>query len=374
MMNPQIDNIFLDNDTLQFTLLNINLTIANTLRRTILSDIQTVVFKTYPYKECDATIEENTTRLNNEILKQRLSCIPIHITDPDFPIENFILVVDKENTSNIIEYVTTEDFKLYDINTKTYMPINESQIIFPMNKQTKQYIDFVRIRPKISEEIPGEKLKLTCKLSKHTAKEDQMFNVACNSSYGYSIDKSKVDEIWNNKEVELKKQDILNDELEYIKNDFYNLDAKRIFITNEKNEPNSFDFTVQTVGVFTPYEIVKKSCSIIINNLEEFKTNKEKYLINKSDNTIKNSFDIILYHTDHTFGKCMEYLLYNKLFINEQKLAYCGFQKKHPHDDYTIIRLAYNEEVEREHIIKDINTVCDTGIELFKDIDQLFIE
>jgi hypothetical protein len=28
-----------------------------------------------------STILTNTTRLNNEILKQRLSCIPIHITD-----------------------------------------------------------------------------------------------------------------------------------------------------------------------------------------------------------------------------------------------------------------------------------------------------
>ena len=155
--SPQIDNIFLNglnNDTLEFTLMNVDVSIANTLRRTILSDIETFVFKTYPYNECDASIEINTTRLNNEIIKQRLSCIPIHITDPEFPIENILLVIDKENTTNMIDYVTTEDFNLYDTTTNEFLPIKDREEIFPINKQTKQYIDFVRLTPKISEEIP----------------------------------------------------------------------------------------------------------------------------------------------------------------------------------------------------------------------------
>ena len=53
------------------------------LRRTILSDIPVVVFRTSPEEENNCIIDKNTTRFNNEIVKQRLSCIPICIADPE---------------------------------------------------------------------------------------------------------------------------------------------------------------------------------------------------------------------------------------------------------------------------------------------------
>ena len=367
-MDPKIDDLYLNNDVLKFTLSNINVTIANTIRRTILSDIDTYVFKTYPYNECDAEIEINTTRFNNEILKQRLSCIPIHSTDPDLPIDNLLLVVDMENNTNEIQYVTTEHFKIYDTTTKTFMPSSDISKMFPPNNITKQYIDFVRLRPKISSEIPGEYIKLTCKISKSNAKEDSMFNVACNSSYGFTRDKDKIDKVWNETEKQLIKDETSTEDIEYAKKDFYNLDCKKYYIAN------SFDFTIQTVGIYTCYELVQKACQIIYNSFDEFKKDIDSLQINVSDTTINNCFDICLFYKDHTFGKCMEYLLYSKFYEGEERLSYCGFMKKHPHDNYCIVRIAYKEEVDRETIIKDIITVCDAAIVLFKNMEQLFIE
>ena len=43
--------------------------------------------------------EVNTTRLNNEILKQRLSCIPIHIKDLEMPLQDYIMELDIINNS-----------------------------------------------------------------------------------------------------------------------------------------------------------------------------------------------------------------------------------------------------------------------------------
>ena len=70
-MNPHIEKNSKHGDMFSFTLSGVNVSIANAIRRTILSDIPTVVFKTSPYEECKANIITNTTRLNNEILKQR---------------------------------------------------------------------------------------------------------------------------------------------------------------------------------------------------------------------------------------------------------------------------------------------------------------
>lgn len=93
-MNPQVELNSEADDSLAFTLSGVNVSIANAIRRTILSDIPLVVFRTSPYEECKATILKNTTRLHNEIIKQRLSCIPICIKEDDnFPIHNYIMEV-----------------------------------------------------------------------------------------------------------------------------------------------------------------------------------------------------------------------------------------------------------------------------------------
>jgi len=68
-MNPRIEKLEEDGDNLSFTLRDMNVSLANGLRRTILSDIPTVVFRTSPNEQNKCIILTNTTRLNNEILK-----------------------------------------------------------------------------------------------------------------------------------------------------------------------------------------------------------------------------------------------------------------------------------------------------------------
>ena len=96
-MNPKIDNYTVDNNTLKFTLSGVDVSFANAIRRIILSEIPIVGFKTLPYEQNKCNITANTSRLNNEILKQRLSCIPIHISDLSIPLNNYILEIDEEN-------------------------------------------------------------------------------------------------------------------------------------------------------------------------------------------------------------------------------------------------------------------------------------
>ena len=60
-MDPRISNLSEENGTLKFTLTECNMSIANALRRIIVSDIPTFVFRTYPYSENKAEIRHNTT-------------------------------------------------------------------------------------------------------------------------------------------------------------------------------------------------------------------------------------------------------------------------------------------------------------------------
>ena len=60
-MDPKLVSMNTYDDTLEFTLENLELSFANALRRTILSDIPVVCFKTYPEKENQCNIQVNTT-------------------------------------------------------------------------------------------------------------------------------------------------------------------------------------------------------------------------------------------------------------------------------------------------------------------------
>ena len=111
-MDPRFSNLIEKNGILNFKLEGINVSLANAVRRTLLTDIDTVVFRTFPHTENQADILVNTTRFNNEILKQRLGCIPIHIQDTSIPIEQYVVEVHKKNETDTIQYVTTADFKV----------------------------------------------------------------------------------------------------------------------------------------------------------------------------------------------------------------------------------------------------------------------
>ena len=275
-MSPQIKNITEKENKLFYTLSNVNVSIANGLRRSIISDIPTVVFKTAPYEESKATITSNTSRFNNEVIKQRLSCIPIHITDLEMPLKNYIMELDVENTTDAIMYVTTEDFKIKNLTTDEYLSEKDTQNIFPPNSMTGYFIDFIRLRPKISDDIPGEKIKMTCEFTIATPKEDSMFNVVSTCSYGYTQDPSGVEEQLRKKIQEWKDAGMSKEDVEFETKNWRLLEAQRVVVND------SFDFTIESVGVFTNKELVDKGCDAITNKIEKFDSllgeNSEQFL------------------------------------------------------------------------------------------------
>jgi DNA-directed RNA polymerase subunit L len=346
-MNPRIDvNRKSENNQLSFTLSGVNVSIANSLRRTILSDIPLVVFRTTPYEKNKANIIVNTSRLNNEIIKQRLSCIPILIKEyNEFPLKNYMLEVNVENNTDTTLYVTTKDFMIRDLVTGKWLSESKTREIFPADDYTGDYIDFVRLRPKISDELPGEKLQLTCGFDIGTAKDDGMFNCVSTCSYGFTVDDIAQDAELEKKKQSWKDEGKTKEEIEFETNNWKLLDGLRI------TKKDSFDFVIETIGIYTNHELVDFACDIINTKLEELDIaiEKDELQINKSYNTMSNCFDIILENEDYTIGKVLEYFLYTK-FYETNMLTFCGFKKMHPHDHDSIIRVAYKNPVEKATI------------------------
>lgn len=363
-MDPRISNLNEENGTLKFTLTECNMSIANALRRIIVSDIPTFVFRTYPYSENKAEIRHNTTRLHNEIIKQRLSCIPINIQDMNFPYKDYVIELDIKNETDNIIYITTRDFKIKNIVTENYSSESEVRQIFPPCPITHDYIEFARLQPKLSENIDGERLALRCALDIGTAGQDGAFNVTSTCAYECTPDVEKANQVWAEKEKAFKKEKMSEADIEFEKKNWFILEAKRFYVEN------SYDFVIESVGVFDNMEILTKACDIMIKKCEAFMYDLEhgNVVIVTSETTLKNGFDITLKNEDYTLGKVIEYYLYQNNFIGDKSVSFCGFRKPHPHSVDSLIRLAFHNPIEVVGVSGYLQGATDNAIQVYKQI------
>lgn len=371
---PKIDSISDDKETLSFTVKNCNVSVINALRRTLLADIDMVVIDTNK----EIQISENTSLLNNEILKQRLGCIPVHIKKTGatkklfLNLKNVSLIIDVENTSDQIMYVTTNDFKIQENSSGKFINKEAMKKIFPVNSMTKDPIIFGRLKPKISSTIPGEKLKIKTGFNVSSAREDGRYNAVCTCAYGNLVDKEKQQAALNIFLESLKSNDptISESTLKYEEDNWLLLKGKQHIIND------AFRFKVESVGVHENRELVVLACDKLIENSKRILSLSNEHSIEILPNQIANNFsyDIILQNEDYTMGKLIEYVFYENYFEKNDIFSYVGFIKKHPHDDYSIIRIIFNdkEKANNDNIYKILSSSLEAIIQIYKDLRSNF--
>ena len=233
-----------------------------------------------------------------------------------------------------------------------------------MNSDNEYYIVLLYLRPKISNDIQGEKIHLTCEFSIGNSKEDGMFNVVSTCSYGNTVDYEKMEKELEKKIQALKDENVMTQEEIGIESKNWKLlEGLRYF------KKNSFDFIIQTVGVFENSELIIKACDIIIEKINkiENKIQNNTLIIEKTLNTtMQHCYDIRLENEDYTIGNILKYILYKKFYEEDPKLlTFCGFKKFHPHDHYSVVRLAYKEHVEKIDIISNLQVANSDIIDIF---------
>jgi DNA-directed RNA polymerase subunit L len=114
----------------------------------------------------------------------------------------------------------------------------------------------------------------------------------------------------------------------------------------------------------------------MIAKINNFKTNitNDSNLINESNTTIENSYDITLHNECYTLGKTIEYMLYENYYINDSTkiLHFCGFKKPHPLIDKSLIRVGFIEKTDKTKLIEYLNICCDNLINIYTIIYNTF--
>lgn len=353
-MSAKIVDLKEEDNILTFTINGLDVSYINALRRTILSDIPIICFKTFPNEENHTKIKVNTTRLNNEIIKHRLSCIPVCIPDIEFPIKNYIMELDVENNTDVVMIVTTKDFKIKDLTTDKYLDDNSVKKIFPAyippTGKGEYYIDFVRLRPKISDELQGERIKLTSEFSINTAREDSAFNVTATCSYGCTPDKEKMLQELQIRKQKWKDEEKSEKEIEFEARNWTLLEGLRYV------KAKSFDFVLETIGIYENYDLIVKGCDILLSKLTNLldDVEKDELPIKPSENTIDNCYDITLINEDYTIGNILNYELYTIFYTDLKFLDYVGFKKMHPHDTDSLLRVSLTDKTKGIASVKQV--------------------
>lgn len=359
-MNPVITEINNNQGLLEFRLSGVNVSVANALRRTLLTDIPRIVLN-------QVKIETNTSaHFHNEIMKHRIQCVPLIpmknnriMTDEEMQefIENHQIEVHVVNDTSDMVLVTTEHFKIFNRTTQQFLSKEETREKFPAYK-THYFIDLMRLAPSRGLQIPGEQFKAVIEMTITTAQEDGCFTVLSTCSFQNTRDLVAIDRMWAQYEKSERKQyeesgmEGIGELMEFKKRDFYLLDAQKYFVEN------SFDFLLESNGIYTNEDIVFRACQIMKERakelLQQVRENKLEQVDSRTQvkrggaeySTMKNAIDILLPETDYTMGYLLDALLYTMFFEGERKLSYCGFTKYHPHLTESVLRLAFHEEAE----------------------------
>ena len=321
-------------NTMKFVLRGAPPSMANALRRSIIAKIPVVAFKGFPDQDSTIQITENTGGLHNEILKQRLACVPIHLTDRSVDLSNYTIQLDVSATDGVRRTVTTGDLTILWGEQRSKAPATVVKALFPPDPITNDYIVITKLNPAVPGASPAEHLALEATMYWTEGSEGGTASAACTCSYAFTPDRVKQEEHWAANQDDLHGGQS-DDERVRAKQDWLLGAGSRIVV------PDSYDFILETVGVYTPQQLLTTACDIVAQGLDmTTRSLTELGTVQPQESTLINAHVVKIQYDPYTIGHLLQTYMYTKHCVDNQN-NYVGFRKAHPHDSFAELRVAF---------------------------------
>jgi hypothetical protein len=282
-----------DDELLQ-VVVNAHVSVVNALRRTLITNINTVGILP---KDCIIRTNTNTC-FSNEVLVERLRSIPVHTT---VLVPDVVLKIHVKNEEGL-RVVTTDDFVL----GQPWYP-SQACVVDGTTYQLKH--ELVELRE-------GEELDLSATFSIVSGAISGVYTAVSDCWFEGVKDDVLAEEAWRTQKSTDPKD----------KHDFDLLTAKRFV------KENLFCFNLRTIGVFPNRTLMRMACDRIISDLRALEG-----VAHKSD-CMADCVDVVLTNTDFTIGLLVEHVLFEKR--SEHEITFVSFYKHHPDDQNGILRIA----------------------------------
>jgi DNA-directed RNA polymerase subunit L/DNA-directed RNA polymerase alpha subunit len=353
--------------TLKFQLVNTHVSYANTLRRIILTEVPSVGFRAEILKDgstSDIKITKNTTAMSNEMLAHRISLVPVHADPKAWNPDAYEFELNVDNTSDKSLDVKVSDIDVYQVKDGERTRVPNTQFFHP-DSITKDTCLLAVLKPATNASSP-ESVAFTAKATVGIGREHIRFSPVCQCSYSYTRDENpekrkEIFNMWLDRNKKLSPTEVENDSTrkELLEREFETMEAARCYVTDEKGEANSFDFVIESVGVFNPMDILIESLKVAETKCIKYaafdKGDLPESVSLQPTKKEARGFDIYFQNEDHTLGNLLTTWLDDNYLdpngLRENTIQYCGYCVPHPLRDEMLMTI----------IAKD-DLVCKTAI------------
>ena len=268
----------------------LNKSIINSIRRVLLSSIPSVAFRT-EMKNTDLKMVKNTSPLHNEYIIHRISMIPLYINPEKYKRNLLFKLKVKEDPGKSVTKVTSQDFKIYPLkegyeNNDDEIDLNKfSEVEIPEDEKNKifrpfkgkYFCDITELKESKSDTHHEIELYGVPRVS--YAYEDAKWQAVSMATYSFKRDKEQFNKILNEK---IKIENISEEEKYDFGKSLFISESERYFHRDKSCEPYWYEFKIDSVHHFNSKELFIKANELLIQQLELFK-NDLKNISNKED-------------------------------------------------------------------------------------------
>lgn len=339
---PFFENITIDDLEMTFDLHNnskIPVAYANAIRRIVMSDLKMIsISKKFIH------FIRNTTMLNDSMLANRLTLIPINeewVNKQSYPMNEIEIRYHRQNRGEFIESVYVSDFEVSHIHPESL----ERRVI-------REHELFPRPRILFAKMKPGQELNFTALLDNKTANEDgSIKSHTCSSIFTYKKDDAAI-------ERHISENGLTGLDLQ----DFVLLDSAKKYLMNAEMEPATYQFMIESIGIHSPDKLMEKAFDRFKEKLEYYMPLSEDRITIEKSKVSFMAYDFVMENEDDTLGNIISFMLGKK-----EDVAYAGYAIEHPLIKKIIIRLALtdDEKTKEKHmekmraIIQELITLTD---------------
>jgi len=375
-------------DKFTFRLSGTHVAYANTLRRLMMTGVETVAFRadmTDKGTTTDVVVAVNDTAMTNEMLAHRIGLLPLYIKNPlKWNKEKITFTLKVQADKDAPKDITCSDFIITeDVGEAKEPVIIPASTYFPPHPITGRTC-------LISTLPPGEmKIELTAKASIGTGREHARFQPTSQCSYVYTLEKDDEERLEAHFQkwlLTMKRQDFdeIKDtpEEETYRREYATMERHRVYKIDEAGEPYSFDFTVESVGPLDVPAIVNRACEVGEAMMGKYVTIDvagaplpEGMAVVPSNSRLV-GFDFLMKSHDHTFGNMIQtYLALNHMNVpkgsDKVPISYAGYEIPHPLRDELVVRIGMNSKNELD-ARRAFAQACQGCVRIFQDMKKAY--
>jgi len=338
-----IQNIQTKGNTLEFDFINdsthIHPSLSNSIRRTILSDIDTWAIDSNKIE-----FYENTSVLDNEFIAHRLTLIPIRSDVQDIDYDDIHIQCQKRNDTDDVTSVYVSDFVVTNKQTKEVIP-NEK--IFP-------YMRILVLKLRIQQSISFD---CSLKLGSPVKGDTSIHCAVCTCVQTFGADETKIREDTKNMSNEEKQTYMV---MESVKN----------YKKNSRNEAEIIHFVIESIEQFEVTDIMNMGIDLLVKRFVRFKEDllsQNERIEVKEGSVYEDIYEISVNGETDTLANVLTAYVGFREEVN-----YVGYVIRHPLMKNVLFRIKLNEKNTIDNIYKVFGEAIDEIVRILNQMKESF--